>query len=188
MEQTGSPPISQKARPVGLFINGGLGGSVSGLLGDAPPSVTALFPMTLPTAMAWGYIFFLRPEEVIYHYPTRANVIQTLGGAWVDDFGEGLTEITLSGHTGWRRGELNPLGGEEAFLMLRKGCFELYHALRAAAAAAGQDPDTIEMLLVDTLHTTSYVVYPLSLQTRKHRQRALLYQYQVRLIGLRRLL
>ena len=188
MEKAGQPPISQKSRPIGLFINGGLGGLVSGVLGDLPPDLAGRFPISLPGVMAWGYIFFLRPEEIVYHHPTRASIVQTLGGAWADDFGEGLTEITLAGHTGWRRGEINPLGGEEAFLMLRKGCFELYHRLRGAAAEAGQDPDTVQMLLVDALNTASYIVYPVSLQTRKHRQRSLLYQYQLRLIGLQRLL
>lgn len=191
MEKRGIAPISQKYRPIALFIQGGIG-----LLGNVLPAPIAgilgaadnLIGMVLPGNMVWGYIFWLRPEEASYSHPTRASVIQTLGGAWVDDFGEGLCEITLSGHTGWHRGELNPLGGEEAFFLLRKGLFELYHNLRMAAAAAGQDPDTIQMLFVDTLHASSYIVYPVSLITRKHRSRPLLYQYQLRLIGLKRLI
>jgi hypothetical protein len=188
MDKRGRAPIPQKARPLALFITGGnpLGGLIGGILGAIPGLSGA--SMSLPFGMAWGYIFFLRPEEVAYTHPTRATVIQTLGGAWVDDFGEGLTEITLSGHTGWRPGETIPIGGEEAFLLLRKGCFELYHNLRMEASRRGRDPDTVQMLFVDTLNTAVYVVYPTSLGTRKHRSRPLLFQYQLKLIGLNRLI
>ena len=140
----------------------------------------------LPFGMAWGYIFFMRPEEVVYTHPTRATVVQTLGGAWVDDFGEGLVDITLSGHTGWRPG--NTVGGEEAFYLLREGCFWLFHGMRMDAARSGRDPDQVQMTLVDTLNLGVYKVYPVSMQTRKHRTSPLLYRYQLRLTALDRLL
>jgi hypothetical protein len=195
VQKSGRTPISQKNRPLGLFITnsaggGGLGGlisgginAISGILGG-PANLVG--PLSLPLGMAWGYIFFLRPEEVTYTHPTRTTIVQTLGGAWVDDFGEGLVEITLSGHTGWRPG--NTIGGEEAFLLLRNGCFQLYHQMRMQAAASGNDPDTVRMIFVDTLHMTSYVVYPLSMQTRKNKAQPLLYKYQLRLTGLERLI
>jgi hypothetical protein len=197
MEKRGTPPISQKHRPLALFINtgfadgllgtlgsllgGALGGVIAGALGDLT-GVDEALTLTLPVGMPWGYVFWLRPEEVVYSHPTRASVVQTLGGAWVDDFGEGLVDITLSGHTGWHY----RVGGEPAFYALRNGCFQLYHQLRMAAADAGQDPDSVQMLFVDTLHAAAYVVYPESLQTRKHKTRPLLYQYQLRLKGLMR--
>ena len=175
---------------LGLFITnsggdfGGLLGAVSGILGG--PANLIGSELSLPGGMAWGYIFFLRPEEVVYSHPTRATVVQTLGGAWVDDFGEGLVEITLAGHTGWRPG--GSIGGEEAFLLLRNGCFQVYHRMRMQAASSGRDPDEVRMIFVDTLHTCSYVVYPINMQIRKHRTRPLLFQYQLRLTGLDRLL
>lgn len=202
------PPTSQKARPMALFIMAGfgldvgifgdlgrslgIGGNIAGALGDLGGlathlgGATALGSLSLPGNALWGFVFSLRPEEVVYTHPTRASVIQTLGGAWVDDFGEGLTDITLSGTTGWHR--QSGLGGEESFLLLRAGVFEAYHQLRMEAAQAGQDPDRIQLVWVDTLHLCSYIVYPVSLQTRKHKSRPLLFQYQLRLTGLERLI
>lgn len=179
--------LSQKDRPLGLFITsgtGGIGGFVSGILGLTGQQGGG--SLALPFGMAWGYIFFLRPEEVVYNHPTRATVVQTLGGAWVDDFGEGLVDITLSGHTGWRPG--NTIGGEEAFYLLRNGCFQLFHSMRMNAARVGNDPDSVQMVFVDTLNAASYKVYPISMQTRKHRTSPLLYRYQLRLTALDRLL
>lgn len=191
-------PLSQKDRPMMLIItfsgSGGLFsgvpglGDIVGMVGDlaslagAGPAAAGL---SLPAGVVWGYLFSLRPEEVSYTHPTRATVIQTLGGAWVDDFGEGLTDISINGHTGWRGG---PLNGEAAFLSLRTGVFELYHQLRQLAADAGQDPDTVEMIWLDTLHLCSYRVYPISLQVRKSRTRPLLFQYQLRMTGLERII
>jgi len=190
-DKTGQQPVSQKARPMALFMTaaGGFGelgtiGSIAGVLGNTLNAAS----LVLPVGMGWGYLFWLRPEEIIYNHPTRASVIQTLGGAWMDDFGEGVTNITLTGHTGWRPSGSSLLGGEAAFLALRHGCFELYHQQRDAAAASGLDPDSVQMIFVDTLNDTCYVVYPFSMTPRKHKSRPLLFQYQLRLIGLQRLI
>lgn len=142
--------------------------------------------------ISWFYEFFTRPEDITYAYPTRATVIQTLGGAWVDDFGEGLTDITINGHTGWHcapdlNGGLNSQDGMVKMHDLRYYCFEIYHAQRMLAAQLSQEPDAGATLFwIDTLHETAYEVYPLALQVRKHKSRPLLYQYQLRLIGLRK--
>ena len=44
----------------------------------------------------------IRPEELTRTDPSRINDTRTLGGAWSDNFGEGLSSLTISGHTGWR--------------------------------------------------------------------------------------
>lgn len=201
------PPTSQKARPMALFIMAGggmdpsifgdlgaavgIGSGLAGMVGDISGLVGTLggaaniASVLLPGNALWGFVFTLRPEEVTYTHPTRSTVIQTLGGAWVDDFGEGLTDIVISGTTGWRR--QSGMGGEESFRQLRTGVFETYHKRRMEAAEAGQDPDNVQMIWVDTLHLCTYRVYPITLQTRKHKTRPLLFQYQLRMTGLERL-
>lgn len=159
----GKPPTDQSQRRLSLM-----------LLSDEP---------------TWEYELHTRPEDISYTHPTRATVIQTLGGAWVDDFGEGLTDIVLSGHTGWHyapdlRGEGNSKDGLTWMHELRHHLFEVYHERRLAAAQDGRDPDTVRLIFADTLNQAAYWVYPVSLQVRKHKSRPLLYQYQLRLIGL----
>lgn len=138
----------------------------------------------------WQHDMVVRPEEIAYTHPTRATVIQTLGGAFVDDFGEGITDIVINGHTGWRHAPdtANALGnspdGLERIYNLRYNLFQVYHAQRMTAAQNGKSPDEVNLYFFDHLHDAFYRVYPQSLQVRKHKSRPLLYQYQLRLVGL----
>ena len=167
--KTGKTPTSQKEMPIALIMQGSF----------------------IPLA---EYYFDLRPEELTYTHPTRASVIQTLGGAWVDDFGEGLVDIALSGHTGWRANDTplptapSMLDGMEKVIELRRLFFEEFHQQRMAAAQSGIDPDdAVQMMFADALNMALYRVYPVSLQIRKHKSRPLLYQYQLRMLGLEKM-
>ena len=44
---------------------------------------------------------YVNPEQLEISYPTRGQIIQTLGGAYVDSFGYGLPSGQLSGTFGW---------------------------------------------------------------------------------------
>lgn len=159
----------------------------------APPtdqSTRSLELVMIGPGIDWQHELFARPEEITYTHPTRATVIQTLGGAFVDDFGEGITDIVINGHTGWYYAPdfNNALGdsldGLGKMHDLRYYFFQVYHDQRMAAAKQGRSPDEINLYFFDHLHDAAYRVYPLSLQVRKQKSRPLLYQYQVRLIGL----
>lgn len=154
------------------------------------PSRTIELVMLRQNTVAWEHELCIKPEEITYTYPTRATVIQTLGGAFVDDFGEGMTDIMINGHTGWRsspdiNGELDSKDGAERIMELRHNLYQVYHDERMQAAQRGEEPDAaVSLFFVDSLNEVSYRVYPLSLQVRKHKSRPLLFQYQLRLIGL----
>lgn len=154
-------PPSQKNRPIALVISDG-------------------------GAISWMHVFLPRPEEVTFVHPTRAAVNQTFDGAWVDDFGQGVVEINISGHTGWRGANLMlaNVPGEVQAYNLRNAVMNTYHSLRESRARAAQDPDLVEMLFIDTLNLCGYVVYPTSFQLRRHKSRPLLYQYQIKLTAL----
>lgn len=129
------------------------------------PIVLAIFKNGFPF---WMHPFFLRPEDITYTYPTRVNVVQTLGGAFADDFGEGLAEVVMNGHTGWR-GAIG-IPGEIEFHNIRDMVIENYHRLRQENSSAGLDPDLVKMYLVDTLNITMYEVYPIYFQVKKNKQ------------------
>ena len=156
-------PIPQRYRPIALSIFDQGGGGLAGLM--------------------WTHIFLIRPEELTYTHPARVSAVQTLGGAFADDFGEGLIEAHIAGHTGWR-GSLE-IPGELQFLNLRELVWKRYFNLRNQRASAGQDPDQIEMILTDTLNVVAAVVVPQSFQLRRHRSRPLLYQFDLRLTVVR---
>lgn len=155
------PAPTQKYRPVGLVVFDSMG---------------------LP--IPWFYLFYPRPEDLQYTHPTRGTVIQTMDGGFVDDFGEGLTDIIVTGNTGWNGGLLP---GEMNFYILRDMVVINYHAMRKVKADMGLPIDSVKMYWVDTLNLLVYEVYPVSFVARKNRQRPLLYQFTLRLTGLNRL-
>jgi hypothetical protein len=161
-------PTSQKNRPIGIVITLSSGLNVGG------------FDIAAPVSF---YLFNPRPESIQYLYPTRGTIIQTFDGGFVDDFGEGLVDIVVSGHTGWRSGFV--MDGFMAFVVFRELVVRLFHQLREAQAAAGKPIENVKMYWVDTLNVCVYEVYPISLQTQKNRQRPLLYQYTLRMTGIK---
>lgn len=150
-------PIPQRYRPIGLVLfDGG--------------------------AIRWAHIFNIRPTAIAYSHPTRSSVQQTFEGAWVDDWGEGVAEVTIEVHHGWR-GTMG-VPGELMSLNLRRLVLDRFHALRSAKAEAGEDPDEIELFLVDTLNTRAYSVYPKDRKVSRDRSKPLLDPHRLHLIVL----
>ncbi len=145
-------PPSQKYRTIGFYLSGG---------GAAP----VLFN------------FVIRPEDLTYPEPSRLSVQQTLGGAWADSFDRGLASLTLSGNHGWRGGAL--LSGEDLYAALRDTVFVQWHARRAAAVRAGQDPAGVTLQFNDSLDSIRVIVAPQNFTLRRSRSAPLLMRYQV---------
>jgi hypothetical protein len=106
-------------------------------------------------------------------------VHQTLGGAWADNFGPGIDQISISGHTGWRRRDGSNLDGQERFTQLKAQVFDEWHARRRDAIRNGQDPDTVQLIFADALDNFAVVVLPGSFTLRRSRSRPLISQYQI---------
>lgn len=149
-------PPSQKFRQISFTLSGTPGGD-----GDAQ------------------FSFIIRPEELTHTEPSRMSVQQTLGGAWLDSFGAGVSTITLSGHNGWRGGAL--VSGEDLFFSLRAACFVGWHEARADAIAAGNDPDTVKLYFTDNLDDITAVVAPVSFTLHRSKSSPLLIRYQIEL-------
>lgn len=131
-------------------------------------------PVTVPLV--------IRPEELTRSEQSRITVVQTLGGAFADCFGQSVPTVTISGHTGWGAGD-RPDGFDE-FQKLHKTVFDEWHAKREAAAKAGKDPDGVKMIFADALDDFTWVVAPTSFILRRHKSRPLLSQYQIQLVKL----
>jgi hypothetical protein len=128
------------------------------------------------------FTFVIRPEELTRSEPSRLTQQQTLGGAWVDAFGAGISTISLSGHNGWRGGLIS--SGEDLFAALRTTVFQGWHDRRTGLIKAGQDPSLVELIFTDNLDAIRVVVAPQSFSLRRSRSRPLLMMYQIQLVVL----
>lgn len=157
-----APPSSQKAgvRPISFLLDSQLG---------AAPAFVDLV---------------VRPEDLTRTDPSRISVQQTLGGAWADSFGAGIAQITISGHTGWRRTEGVSDDGLERFTKLKENVFDNWHQQRSTNIKAGLDPDEVRLVFSDALDNFSVVVAPMSFTLRRSRSRPLLCQYQIAMMVL----
>ena len=131
-------------------------------------------------ALPLPWLCYPRPEELTYIDPSRCTVHQTLGGAWVDGFGAGLTQIQISGNTGWGQGSNPP--GELQFHLAYNVMYKQWHQKRLNAVMAGKDPDTVKLILVDTLNFYYGVCVPMAFTLKRSRSRPLLYLYNINLI------
>lgn len=165
------PAINQKDLPIVLTL---FSNSVAGALsvpGTAIPIVTVF----------GGPSGIVRPESISMARPARGTVSNTIGAAFLDDFGEGIGVVTLQGHTGWQT------GGLSAFSAL-KLTFTEYLARRKALREAGEDPNAIQLWYIDTLNLEAFSVYPVQFSLERTRNRSLLYFYRIQLLVLTDLL
>lgn len=148
-------PSSQKAdrRPISFVLTNDFDGSVTQV---SPP---------------------IRPEDLARNEPSLMTPVQTLGGAYIDDFGPGLSNIQISGHTGWRGSEAED--GAAAFETLRNLIWVAWHARRQAAVDAGQSPDVVKLIFADALDNIVNVVVPGAFSLKRNRARPLLMMYNL---------
>lgn len=126
--------------------------------------------------------FNVRPEDLTWTEPVRANVVQTLGSAWVDAFGPGTGQIVIAGHTGWSGGRTGP-DWEQQFRTLYACAFQDWND----RVEATKDPESVEMLFADTLDDRVARVIPKTFVLRRSRSRPLLMQYHITFLVVRML-
>jgi len=162
------PPTSQKAdvRPISFML----------VDPTSPQIVSQATTITLA----------IRPEDLTRTDPSRLTVQQTLGGAYMDNFGAGVASIVINGHTGWHRsqeGTQTP-DGMDRWLALRAQVFDNWHSRKQNAIKAGRDPDQVQLIFADKLDNIACVVATASLTLRRNKARPLLFQYQINMIVL----
>jgi len=121
-----------------------------------------------------SYKFNLNPEEYTQDEPVRTVVTQTLGGAFIDDFGAGLVSIYMKGSTGMKN-------GFEKFVELRD-----FMRTYAKTGTAGQEVKD-ELKFHNYTDEESWIVHPDPTGFRVFRSKSnpLLFMYELRLTALR---
>ena len=161
MDAKYSPRTDQRARvrPISFLLD--IHGSVSD-------------PITLP----------IRPEDLTRTEPARAAVHQTLGrevSGWVDNFGEGLPSVNISGTTGWHYNPSLGRDGVQSFEALNEMVVHRYSQFRQISIDTGLNPAGVKLLFVDLLDNFCWSVVPTTFVLRRSKSRPLLMQYNINL-------
>lgn len=124
------------------------------------------------------HTLLVNPEDMSQSEPARVNVMQTLGGAYVDDFGAGLTQVTISGTTGYKaqfNTDFEYLDGYHEFVNFRKDIYRDF--------ITTNDPK-MTMTWYNWEDEEYYNIQPLSFRLQRNARQPLLYRYEFQFICL----
>ncbi len=126
------------------------------------------------------HTLIINPQEYTQQEPVRAQVVQTIGGAYVDDFGRGLPTVSMQGHTGWR---LKPMpdgtgmqDGFQAFKALRNDVFRYFTDSMGAIRKYLRNP-FVEMRWYNWAEDEFYSIQPTNFMLQRSVSQPLYYQY-----------
>lgn len=125
--------------------------------------------------------FAVNPEDYTQSTPSRVTITQTLGGAWVDAWGAGLTSFTIKGTTGVGGNSTNKDVGYQRWRQLRDSINNVLND-----AAAGEPVD--EYIKFRNYTDNEYwYCFPDSggLELYRSKSRPHMYSYTLHLIGIR---
>jgi hypothetical protein len=126
------------------------------------------------------HTLIINPQEMSQREATRAQVFQTLGGAYVDDFGRGLPKVSISGNTGWRLKYMPDgkglLDGWQAFKTLRSDIFRYFTDAKDPVRPFLRNVN-YEMHWYNWGEDEYYAIQPEEFQLQRSASNPLLYQY-----------
>lgn len=114
------------------------------------------------------------PEEMSQDESARVSITPTLGGAYVQDFGQGLIPITLSGTTGYRKRTTSEgllTDGFQEFLIFRTRIYRDF--------IRSNDPD-LQLFWYNWEDDEYYQIQPQNFRLQRSKSQPLLYRYEFR--------
>lgn len=135
-----------------------------------------------------SYTLTLNPEEMTQREPTISEVTLTLGGAYVEDWGAGLPEITIKGTTGYSKKtgvDGVETDGVQEFQSLRNDIFRYF--LEPNGRAKRTLTDTYELRFYNWADSEFYIIQPRPFSLMRSKSRPLLYAYEWSFTCLRKL-
>lgn len=125
-----------------------------------------------------SYKFALNPEEYQHAMPNVANVTLTKGGAWIDEFGAGVSTIQFKGTTGFKNGSNDPNKGYNKFKELKNMITSVYKRV-----SLGQEvPVGKELQFYNHTDKEYWIVTPTTFDLLRSVARPHLYAYNISLI------
>ncbi len=123
------------------------------------------------------YQFVLNPQQFDYEIPARVNVIQTKGGAFVDDFGLGIGSILIRGQTKVFDRDTQKIIAVQTFKELEE---KIYYAFFADQTPGL--PPKHELLFLNLTDYLYFKVIPQKFSLSRDARRPFIYNYTISLI------
>lgn len=120
-----------------------------------------------------SYLFTINPEQYEIKIPNRANATYTKAGVFLDLFGEGLREITVSGITGFKSQTKNPEHGYKQFLALKQLIQDNFRDIEDGR------PVTDFVMFYNHTDGEGYATIPTRLSIMRNVNQPLLYRYDL---------
>ena len=125
--------------------------------------------------------FLLNPETYEQTEPSRINITHTKLGAYIESFGAGIVEISLSGVTGFKNGTNSAESGYNQFKNLR----DLIKSVYDNVTDGKEITDFLNFY--NFTDNEYYVTFPSKFQLSRSKSQPLLYKYSIHLYCLRRI-
>jgi hypothetical protein len=123
------------------------------------------------------HTMLINPEDMSVEEPNRATVTQTLGGAYLALFGQGLQTVTISGKTGFHA----RIGSDGT---LTDGYTELIRLRNIVRGFFRNPSDQLEMFWYNWEDDEYYKIVPLSMRVQRSVSLGPMYRYEIQFICL----
>jgi hypothetical protein len=121
----------------------------------------------------YRHTLLINPEDMNVEEPHRATVTQTMGGAYLSLFGQGLHNVSLSGKTGYharRNAEGVMTDGYEEIQNLRKRIYRDFINMPSSQ---------YEMFWYNWEDEEYYKIMPMSMRVQRNTSGGLMYRYDI---------
>lgn len=123
------------------------------------------------------FTFSIKPEELMQDEPARVNVIKTLGGAYVEEWGRGSITMTIRGTTGYKEriGNNGMTDGFQEFKELRNDIYRYF--LEPNGTMKQYLKETYDLMFYNWEDQEFYYIVPNKFSLLRSKNKPLLYQY-----------
>lgn len=131
--------------------------------------------------VTYRHTLLVNPQDISQEEPSRTTVTQTLGGAYVSFFGEGLKQVTMNVLTGYHARANTEGKITDGYQELRNFRNKVYRDFLKT-----KDP-SIQMFWYDWENEEYYEVVPTSFRVMRNRAEPLLYRFELQFVCIQQL-